>query len=165
MRPVGHGAVGSSCSDTSSTNKQNLDPATLTSATFCTSTFSPYTNIHVWGYQFDNYTDFQTGVSKLNSWTGYTGGGSLNTTCPPGSSARGRTEWWALHNAMYTSHRQDQFLECFTDHVKSAGNAGRAFLIWTLPTQDVVFIAENTVGNTSTNFTYLVNWWKHVAYA
>jgi hypothetical protein len=163
FHPSGHAPPGTNCTSTANTNDQNLNAATLVAATFCDHTFSPYGSaVHVWAYQFDSMADFQTGINRLNRWTGYDTPGRLGTTCPPGTNSRGRTEWWALTNPKYTTHRNDQFLECFTDHLKSVG--ARAFLIWTLPTQYVIFVGENTLGDSPASFSYLVKWWKHVAY-
>jgi len=162
MKPAFHSAVGNNCYSRSNTNTQNLNTATVVDAAYCPTSFDA--NIKVWGYQFDSYAHYQTGLSNLNSYAGFDDPGTLNTICPSGSDPKGRTKWWAITNPNYQTHRPDQVLECFTDHIKSVG--ARALIIWTLPTQDVIFVGEDTVGNSAADFHYLVDvWWKHVAYA
>jgi hypothetical protein len=162
IAPPGHAPVGNNCTSQANTNTQNLNAATLIDATFCATSFDP--NIKVWGYQFDNYGDYLTGLSKLNNYAGFSNPGTLNTTCPQGSDPRGRTEWWAKHNPLYTTHRPNQILECFTDHVSHLGP--RSLIIWTLPTQDVIFVGEDTLPASTSTAHYLTDvWWVHVAYA
>jgi hypothetical protein len=162
IAPPGHAPIGNNCASKANTNTQNLNTATLIDATFCPTSFDA--NIKVWGYQFDNYGDYLTGLNKLNNYAGFDNPGTLNTTCPQGSDPRGRTEWWAKHNPLYTTHRPNQILECFTDHVSHLGP--RSLIIWTLPTQNVIFVGEDTLPASTSTAHFLTDvWWVHVAYA
>ena len=163
MNPVGQAPVGSNCLSTANTNLNGLNPATVVEAHFCPGTFAPYdSNIHVFGYQFDNAAGYQAGLRHLNSYAGFDTGGRLSGSCPPPSGfGRGSTHWWANSNPLYTAHRPGQILECFTDHLKVGA---RALLIWTLPTQRVIFVGEDANSAGSGASAYLITWWKHVAY-
>jgi hypothetical protein len=153
MNPTGLAPVGTSCTR-AITN--GLNAATLTGRTFCSKTTA--TKTVVWGYQFDNKADYRAGFAHINSYTGFSSSGASSTCPPAGGSADGSTGWHANSNPKYKS-RNGQILECYVDHAKSGTYP---ILVWTMPTQNVVFISEDRASGGT--LTTLVNWWKTLNY-
>jgi hypothetical protein len=150
MNPAGLAAVGSNCVR-AITN--GLNAATLIGRTFCPKTAGG-SHYVIWGYQFDNYSDYLTGYSHLNSYTGFSSSGA-STTCPPVSGAvDGSVGWHANSNPRYKA-RPGQTLECFFDNSKP-------ILIWTMPTQHVIFVSE--IQLKGARIASLVSWWKTLNY-
>jgi hypothetical protein len=149
MNPVGLTPVGTSCIR-AITN--GLRASTLIGRTFCSKTTAK--NTIVWGYQFDNRADYLAGFAHINSYTGFKASGA-SSTCPPvGGATDGSTGWHANSNPKY-KQRPGQDLECYYDNSKP-------ILVWTMPTQHVVFVSEIKIKGAS--LTPLVNWWKTLNY-
>jgi len=159
MNPSGAAPVGSSCA---AAQTNGLNPATITSSQYCTSTsidFIPTNHIVVWGYQFDSHSDYLTGFAKVNSITGFKSSGAAGKCPPPHSTGYGSTTWNSIHNPKY-KNSNGQYLECFVEYTKT--HKYQPLLIWTMPTQDVVFIGRNEApGGT---FNQLIKWWEHLSY-
>jgi hypothetical protein len=147
MNPSGFKPVGTECT---AALLFGLDKKTIKTRTFCAKTTGK--NIDVWGYQFFNKTGYKAGVEHINSYTGFS---KSTSTCPPAEDTEdGETGWHANSNPRYAA-RAGQNIECFLDN-------GKPVLIWTMPTQNVFFIAQYHVkGGTLTN---IVDWWKTVNY-
>ncbi len=147
MNPAGLAPVGTNCSQAL---LFGLNASTLTSRIFCAKTTQ--TNIDVWGYQFDNHADYLAGFDHINSYTGFH---QTSNTCPPAAgSDAGAIGWHANSNPKYVS-RPGQTIECFIDN-------GKPLLIWTMPTMNVFFIAQDR-GKADT-ISRIVDWWKTVNY-
>ncbi len=147
MNPAGLTPVGTSCS---AALYFGLNKSTITSHIFCAKT--TVKNIDVWGYQFDSAADYRTGLKHINSFTGFK---QTSTSCPPASGSNaGSTGWHANSNPRYKA-RDGQDLECFVDN-------GKPLLIWTMPTQDVFFIAQDR--DKTSAIPTIVSWWKTVNY-
>ena len=119
-----------------------------TSSYLCRRTSS--TDINVLAYQFDDAADYQAGFAALDSKTGFVALGAAGACPPPGSSTTGATGW---HNstAKYPA-RSGQVLQCYTD-----AHNHLPLLVWTLPTQRVVLLADD--GATSATVSGLYDWW------
>jgi hypothetical protein len=147
MNPAGLTPVGTDCTQAF---LFGLKASTLTSRIFCAKTTQ--SDIDVWGYQFDNHADYLAGVTHINSYTGFH---QTSNTCPPAAgSDAGSVGWHANSNPKYVS-RPGQDIECFVDN-------GKPLLIWTMPTMNVFFIAQDRgKGDTIPR---IVDWWKTVNY-
>ena len=149
MNPAGFKPVGTDCSQGL---LFGLNASTITTRTFCL--HATKTNIQVWGYQFDSNADYRAGFSHINRFTGFHRT-SVNTTCnPPVQGTDGLSPWHANSNPRYVA-RPGQDLECFIDN-------GYPLLIWTMPTQNVFFIARDH--SKADQITRIVDWWKTVNY-
>jgi hypothetical protein len=147
MNPVGLKPVGTECT---TALLFGLDKSTIKTRTFCAKTTGK--NIDVWGYQFFNKTGYTAGVAHINTYTGFSKSAS---TCPPPSTTEdGETGWHAKANPRYVA-RAGQNIECFLDN-------GKPVLIWTMPTQNVFFIAQYHVGGGTV--AAIVKWWTTVNY-
>ncbi|HEY3902897.1 MAG TPA: hypothetical protein VGM14_03175 [Streptosporangiaceae bacterium] len=147
MNPAGLKPVGTECT---AALLFGLNKASIKTRTFCAKTTGK--NIDVWGYQFLNKAGYTTGVAHINTYTGFT---KSTSTCPPATDSEdGETGWHANNNPRYKA-RAGQNIECFLDN-------GKPVLIWTMPTQNVFFIAQyHVAGGTLSN---IVSWWKTVNY-
>ena len=147
MNPAGSAPVATGCS---SAPLQGLDPATLTSRLYCTHA----TNSHVvvWAYQFDSPADYQAGVPTLNKNLKFNPATAAKGCPPPSGHSDGDTGWRSRPNY---PDRTGQNLECYT-------GGGEPVLVWTMPSQNVVFLAEYKVKGTP--MADLVNWWKTTSY-
>ena len=133
-----------------------LNASTLTGRTFCAKTTA--TKTVVWGYQFDGKADYYAGFAHINSYTGFSSSGA-SSFCPPASGVSdGSVGWHANSNPKYKS-RSGQVLECYLDHTKTATYP---IIVWTMPTQNVVFISEDRASGGT--LTTLVDWWKTLNY-
>jgi hypothetical protein len=147
MNPTGQTPVGRNCVKAV---LFGLNASTLSSRIFCPNT--TVKNIQVWGYQFLSASDYQAGLKHIN---GYTGFKSTSTICPPSAgSDAGLATWHANHNPKYAAH-PGQILECFAD-------GQNPVLIWTMPTMNVFFIAEDRTKSTTIPTVY--NWWTTLTY-
>jgi hypothetical protein len=148
MRPAGAAALATHCG---SAPLQGLDPATLTSKLYCTHA----TNSHVvvWAYQFDSYSDYQQGVGTLNKSLKFDPAASGKGCPPPAGHSDGYTGWKSTPKYPL---RSGQNLECYVS------GGGKPVLVWTMPTQDVIFLAEYKASGAS--IADIINWWKHTTY-
>jgi hypothetical protein len=150
MHPVGHPPVGTRCIKAP---LYGMRGSTVRARIFCDKTTAKH--IVVWGYQFKSHTAYLAGVRHMNSFTGFSGV-IPDTACPPGhGKAGGLVGWHALHNRKYRA-RKGQFLECF--HVRK-----HAMLIWTMPTQNVFFMAQDKVKGST--IAKIIHWWDTVSYS
>jgi hypothetical protein len=149
MNPAGLKPVGTQCV---AAKTFGLNKATLTNSTFCAHTQRP--NIVVWGYQFDNASDYQTGYAHINHFVGFDKVTPGSGCPPPSGSAEGKIGWHANNNPKYVS-RTGQDIECLID-----GN--KPVLIWSMPTQNVFFIGQDNTTGTSINT--ILDWWKILNY-
>jgi hypothetical protein len=98
-------------------------------------------------YQMDSRADYQTSWRNFNTWWGFDTS-SAQTACPPSSAAaQGLVPW----NGKGFPSMQGQVLECET----ITGDA--PVYVWTLPTQDMWFIA---VGANGSSMKALNTWWE-----
>lgn len=147
MNPPGLKPVGTDCT---TALLFGLNKSSLKSRIFCAHTTASH--IDVWGYQFFTKAGYVAGVAHINTYTGFS---KSTSTCPPASDTEdGETGWHANSNPRYKA-RPGQNIECFLDNSKPV-------LIWTMPTQNVFFIAQYHVGGGT--ITQIVNWWKTVNY-
>ncbi len=147
MNPAGLKPVGTECT---AALLFGLNKASIKTRTFCAKTTGK--NIDVWGYQFFSKAGYTTGVAHINTYTGFS---KSTSTCPPATDTEdGETGWHANSNPRYKA-RAGQNIECFLDN-------GKPVLIWTMPTQNVFFIAQYHVGGGT--LTKIVDWWKTVNY-
>jgi hypothetical protein len=149
MNPTGLKPVGTQCV---AAKTFGLNAATLTNSTFCAHT--QRANIVVWGYQFDNAADYQTGLAHINHFVGFDKSTPGSGCPPPSGSTEGKIGWHANHNPRYVS-RTGQDIECLVD-------ANKPVLIWSMPTQNVFFIGQDNV--TGTSIDTILNWWKILNY-
>ena len=147
MNPAGSAPVATSCS---AAPLQGLDPATLTSRLYCT--HATDSHVVVWAYQFDNAADYQAGVPTLNKTLKFNPATASKGCPPPSGHSDGDTGWRSQPN--YPS-RTGQNLECYI-------GGGEPVLVWTMPSQDVIFLAEYKVKGAP--MADLVNWWKTTSY-
>jgi hypothetical protein len=131
-----------------------LNASTLEASRFCTTKES---GVIVWGYQFFNRGQYNVGVKHIEKYVGFDNATPGHGCPPPSGDTEGDTQWNAIHNPRYPQ-RTGQVLECLLN-----GSTPKPTLVWTMPTQDVFFIAKDT--STAATMNRLVNWWKHVAYA
>jgi hypothetical protein len=147
MNPVGLKPVGTDCT---TALLFGLNKSSIKSRIFCAHTTASH--IDVWGYQFFTKSGYVAGVAHINSYTGFS---KSTSTCPPASDTEdGETGWHANSNPRYKA-RPGQNIECFLDNSKPV-------LIWTMPTQNVFFIAQYHVGGGTIK--QIVDWWKTVNY-
>jgi hypothetical protein len=112
---------------------------------------------HCLAYQFDSTADYQAGFGSLNSRTGFVAVGASGS-CPPSTgSTVGSTGWHSTSTATYPA-RSGQILECYTDRHNHL-----PLLIWTLPTQRVVLLADD--GSTGASLSLLYNWWTTLSFS
>jgi hypothetical protein len=98
-------------------------------------------------YQMDSRADYETSWRNFNTWWGFNTS-SAQASCPPSSAAgQGLVPW----NGKGFPSIQGQVLECET----ITGDA--PVYVWTLPTQDMWFIA---VGANGSSFKTLNSWWQ-----
>jgi hypothetical protein len=98
-------------------------------------------------YQMDSRADFETSWRDFNTWWNFDTS-SAQTACPPSSAAaQGLVPW----NGKGFPSMQGQVLECET----ITGDA--PVYVWTLPTQDMWFIA---VGANGSSMKALNSWWE-----
>jgi hypothetical protein len=106
----------------------------------------------VWAYQFDSFADYPQGVGTLNKSLKFDPA-AAGKGCPsPADHSDGKTGWKSTPNAL----RSGQDLECYVSGGKEP------VLIWTMPTQNVVFLAEDKVSGAS--IADIIKWWKHTTY-
>jgi hypothetical protein len=149
MNPAGLSPVGTDCIRA---RLFGLDAATLDARTFCSKT--THANVVVWGYQFDSSADYQKGLAHINHFVGFDKV-TPGSGCPPPSGAtEGKIGWHANSNPKYKS-KKGQDIECLVD-------GGKPVLIWTMPTQDVLFIGQDNVKGTSLHT--VVKWWETLDY-
>jgi hypothetical protein len=107
-------------------------------------------SIKLWGYQFFGKPDYLTGLNHVDSYFGFTSG---SDRCPPsGVYTSGSIGWDSPPN--YRS-RPGQFIQCFTYY-------RRPFLIWTMPTQNVFFMAQDKAPWATID--QVMKWWKTLRY-
>jgi hypothetical protein len=149
MHPAGHPPVGTDCRKA---KLFGLKKDTIRAAIFCGRTTAK--NIGVWGYQFKAPKSYIAGLRHIDSFTGFDKIKHLSGSCPPAKGRNGGiVGWHALHNKKYKS-RKGQFLECFKDK--------KPLLIWTMPTQNVFFIAKDVAKKATINA--VIKWWETVSY-
>ncbi len=147
MNPAGETPIGRKCVKAV---LFGLNAASISSRIFCPDTTAK--NIQVWGYQFFTAAGYQAGLAHINSYTGFK---STSDSCPPAAGkSSGTGTWHANHNPKYGNH-PGQILECFTD-------GQQPVLIWTMPTMNVFFIAEDRVKGTTIQT--VQNWWDTLLY-
>ncbi|MHB1876150.1 MAG: hypothetical protein ACYCPF_14980, partial [Streptosporangiaceae bacterium] len=148
MNAPGSSPVGRNCVEA---KLYKLDAATVVGKLFCPTTTTQ--NVIVWAYQFDSYADYQAAVANMNSYVGFTASSAV-AGCPPTTGTAGLVGWHSTSNPLFPQ-RAGQSLECFT-------NSGSPTLIWTMPTQDALFIAKDDAS--SATLDTLLNWWKTLSY-
>ena len=149
MNPHGHPPVGTDCRKA---KLFGLNKSTIRAAIFCGRTTGK--NIGVWGYQFKAPKSYLAGLRHIDSYTGFDQIKHVSASCPPAKGKNGGlVGWHALHNKKYKA-RKGQFLECFRDK--------KPLLIWTMPTQNVFFIAKDAGKKATIND--LIKWWETVSY-
>jgi hypothetical protein len=164
MNPQGQAPVGTNCV---TAPLAGLNAATITNRTFCRKTsinFTPTNHIVVWGYQFDSHNDYLAGFSKINSVTGFKAAGAIHSCYKPTptTSQVGSTTWQANQNPRYDkNHSQGQDLECFTEYTTS--HVYQPLLIWTMPSQNVVFIGRDEASGAT--LSQLYHWWTYLNYS
>jgi len=150
MNPVGETPLGTDCEQG---HLFGLDASTLVARRFCGHTTRA--NIIIWGYQFDSFGDYQKGLDHFNHFLGF----NLHTpgsTCPPPSgSVEGKTTWHTFHNPKYNKTRNGQDIECVF-------NGKNPVLLWTMPTQDVFFVAKDKLKYTTIHT--VIKWWETLVY-
>ena len=134
---------------------QSFSLSGTTSSYLCRQTSG--TGINVLAYQFDNAADYQAGFASLNSRTGFVAVGASGSCPPPAGSRTGSTGWHSTRSATYPA-RSGQVLECYTD-----GHNHFPLLVWTLPTQRVVLLADD--GATGASLSLLYNWWTTLSFS
>ena len=147
MNPAGAAPLATACS---SAPLQGLDPATLTSRLYCT--HATDSHVVVWAYQFDSSADYVAGVPRLNKTLKFNPATASKGCPPPAGHGDGDTGW---HSQPNYPDRTGQDLECYT-------GGGEPVLVWTMPSQDVVFLAEYKVKGAP--MTDLMKWWKSTSY-
>jgi hypothetical protein len=155
MNPPGQKPVGRDCTEGSLFKYSNSNKTALSASMIKTRLFCPTTtvkNVQVWGYQFLSKADYETGLSHLNTFTGYK---STSHSCPPAAgSDAGLATWHANNNPKYVNH-PGQDLECFEDN-------DYPLLIWTMPTMNTLFIGRYFVKGKT--IPQLLDWWKTLNY-
>lgn len=149
MNPPGAPPVGSDCGKAP---LSGLKARTVRARLYCARTQGR--KIVLWAYQFHSHKGYLAGVTHMNSRTGFsrTQPGSF---CPPRNGrASGLVGWHAINNRKYKS-RRGQFLECFRVSQKPV-------LIWTMPTQNVFFIAQDRARHAT--IAAILHWWSRVVY-
>jgi hypothetical protein len=126
----------------------------LTHREFC------QTNVHSIGldaYQFATSAAYTSGLSKLNTLTGWKAAGAGTSCPPPGGQGSGQTLWHSNVNPEYRQ-RSGQLLECY-----SFAHSSRFLLyVWTLPSQRVILVANDNA--TGASFADLEKWWASLSY-
>jgi hypothetical protein len=111
--------------------------------------------IAVAAYQFDDASDYRTGLSRLNSLTGYNPAAAKISVCPPSSGqVAGSGVWFSFHNPKYKKGTPGQVIECFIDP-----HNNKPLLLWSMPTQQVVWFADDSVSQSD-----LYSWWAKLTY-
>ncbi|HEX5187914.1 MAG TPA: hypothetical protein VFW16_00115 [Streptosporangiaceae bacterium] len=149
MNPVGLTPVGTNCS---TARLFGISPTTLDASTFCSHTTRAH--IVVWGYQFNSFANYQKGLAKINHFVGFDQVTPGSTCPPPSGSSEGKVGWHANHNPKYKS-KKGQDIECLID-------AKEPVLVWSMPSQDVFFIAEDHVKGSSIKT--IIKWWETLDY-
>jgi len=150
MHAPGKAPVGTDCTKA---KLFGMRASTIRARIFCSKTAG--NGIGIWGYQFKSRPAYQAGVAHMNHYTGFSRMRHLSTSCPPkNGKAAGLVGWYSFTNHKY-KQRRGQFLECFRDGKKP-------LLIWTMPTQNVFFIAKS--GAKGATLKTLLHWWARLSY-
>ena len=148
--------VGSNCG---AGTLAGLNKATLTDYQTCSTTVSTIT---VYGWQFDNNSDYLTGLNHLRSYTGFNDA-AAGPNCPPsGSSTVGGTGWYSKSDSRFPKTNSGQVFDCYTDHLAANGSNNQATYLWTFPQYNIILLAQNP--DSGGGFTPLNNWWANLSY-
>jgi len=145
--------IGKTC--TSTPPEFGLNASTVLDRRFC----ETYTSgVIIWGYQFDNASDFKAGFTHIQKYTGFD-----NTTpgkgCPPPSGvSEGKTLWYIKDSPRYNDSANNQELDCFLN-----GKTPQPTLMWSMPTQNAFFIAKDQ--NSGATINSIIKWWESIHYA
>ena len=137
----------------SCTTTKSLDLKGLTHREACTTDVS---TIKLFAYQFGTASEYTTGLSKLNTTTGWKSSAAGRHCPPPPGTTHARTLWHSNVNAKYRP-RAGQILECYP----FSHGAGFLLYLWTLPTQRVIIIGFEFATGT---FADLEKWWSGLDY-
>jgi hypothetical protein len=147
-----HKIIASFAKDCKST--PSLGMKGLTSRQFCQ---TDATSIGLDAYQFDNTADYEAGLLRLNTLTGWDPSVAGDACPPPAGHRSGSTGWHSFVNPKYKA-RPGQSLECYT----YVHNSGLFIYLWTLPTQRVILVANDQAAGAS--FENIEKWWAELTY-
>lgn len=107
------------------------------------------------GYQFDNVSDYDSGLQVLNNSIGFSAS-SAGDSCPPSGVANSGSTTW--QSSDYQA-QADQILECALTTV--AGTPARPTYLWTIPSRFAVVEAVDT--DPAATFADLQTWFENDA--
>jgi hypothetical protein len=149
MDPPGFGPLGTDCRRAP---LLGLKASTLISRRFCPDT--GFKHVVLAGYQFDNNADYLTGFAELNSFAGFHRSSAVASCQPVIQGQDGVSPWNADKDPRFVDH-PGQVIECFTDN-------GHPTLIWTLPTMNAFFIAQDL--GKDARIRRILGWWVTLSY-
>ena len=145
--------IGKTC--TATPPEFGLKASTVLDRRFCV-TFT--SGVIIWGYQFDNASDFQAGFTHIQKFTGFDNTTPGKGCPPPSSSSEGKTLWYIKDSPRYNDAASNQELDCFLN-----GKTPQPTLMWSMPTQNVFFIAKDQASGAT--ISSIIKWWESIHYA
>jgi len=145
--------IGKTCTSTPPTFK--LNKATILDRRFCETTT---TGVIIWGYQFDNQADFQSGFANMSRFVGLDNTTPATTCPPPSGSSAGKTHWFIKNSPRYNDAADNQIIGCLMN-----GTPAQPTLIWSMPTQNAFFVAKDQ--RSGATIDSIIKWWETIHYA
>jgi hypothetical protein len=109
----------------------------------------------LFAYQFDNSSDYQAALDKLNQLSGFVPSQAAST-CPTTAQAGGRTTWYTRNKALYPK-TPGQILECYEVEFNSdPNNPLQATYLWTIPSENAFMQA---IAGANESMQQLDRWW------
>jgi hypothetical protein len=121
----------------------------VTGALACTS-IPGYTGWDLFGYQFDNSSDYLDSFQQYNGDKNYSSGFAIGG-CPPQGQGQGYTTW---QSSTYPG-RSGQVLECL--YVTGSSGTPQPDYIWSLPSKNAFFEMVGAPGATGAQ---VAAWWR-----
>jgi hypothetical protein len=110
--------------------------------------------ISVYLDQFGSAAAYQSGFSRTDTFLGYPSGN--HPFCGPTQTNTCQSQWWSNTQKKYARRAGQLLQERNVDH----DGKGVATFVWTMPTQQVVIVAQSNTSTLPTIYT----WWRHLSY-
>ena len=115
----------------------------------------------MWGWQFDNKTDYGKGLDHLLHFTGFYDG-TAGPNCPPkGSSTIGSGTWNSTSDPRFKAGT-GQVFDCYVDHLSASSGGNQATYLWSFPQYNIILLAQNATKDGG--YPPLDTWWTALSY-